>query len=377
MLAGRRRGSGVQTGLRWYGPLGCKGNLLYKHTAIAVVLVIVCSQAMAQDYPLVPEPGEAFIAPLATEAMLLDGIAVDGRLVVAGEHGIVLISDDGGLNWTQPQTHTRATLTGVHFHDRETGWVVGHDALILRTRDGGKTWEEVYSDPEDERPLFDVWFDDADRGLAIGAYGLMLRTTDGGTSWDLLELAPQPWRDLESIETEAEDEGDEFDFEDDQFYDFHLNHIVPSANGDLYIAAEAGHFFRSGDGGETWFAMPTIYEGSFFNTLPLAGEQLLLMGLRGNLFRSNDGGQSWSEIETPVTVLLNDGLMLEDGTILIGGMAGALLESSDGGSSFELHQQADRKAISALLPVNGDVIVVGEAGVHRTTLDALRAGRGT
>ena len=348
---------------------------MYKHAAIAVVLVTVSALAHGQGYPQVPAPGQAFVAPDATRAMLLDGIEVDGRLVVVGANGIVLISDDGGASWSQPQTGTRAMLTGVHFHDRQTGWVVGHDALILRTGDGGATWEEVYSDPEDERPLFDVWFADAERGFAIGAYGLLLRTSDGGTSWESLELIPRPWPDLE--EAGNGDDSEEFEFEDDEFYDFHLNHIARSANGDLYVAAEAGRFFRSGDGGETWFSMPTIYEGSFFNTLPLAGEQLLLMGLRGNLFRSNDGGQSWVSLDSPVTVLLNHGIELDDGTILIGGMAGSLLESRDGGQSFQLHQQADRKAISVLLAVNSDVIVIGEAGVRRTTLEALRAGGGS
>ena len=308
--------------------------------------------------------------------MLLDGVAVDGRLVVVGEHGIILISDDDGLSWRQPQSGTRVTLTGVHFSDRNTGWVVGHDSLVLRTVDGGQSWEEVYADPDDQRPLFDVWSADGRSGIAIGAYGLVLLTDDGGVSWEATELIPEPWPDLEGAAAML-DGDDEFEFEDDEFYDFHLNHIVPAPTGDIYIAAEAGNFFRSPDNGETWYSMPTTYEGSFFNTIPLAGEQLLLMGLRGNLFRSNDGGQTWANIETPVTVLLNDGLVLDNGTILIGGMAGAILESTDGGRSFALHQQGDRKAISVLLPVGSDVVVVGEAGVERMTLDALRQGGGS
>lgn len=32
-------------------------------------------------------------------------------------------------------------------------------------------------------PLLDVWFADASHGLAVGAYGLLLRTRDGGKSW--------------------------------------------------------------------------------------------------------------------------------------------------------------------------------------------------
>ena len=148
-----------------------------------------------------------------------------------------------------------------------------------------------------------------------------------------------------------EEDPDEFEFEDDEFFDFHLNNIVSAKSGDLYIAAETGNFFRSGDGGDTWYSMPTTYEGSFFSVLPLDADRLLLMGLRGNLFSSNNGGEAFSQVDSPVTVLLNGGTVLDDGTILIGGMAGALLESNDDGQTFQLRQQADRKAISVLLPV--------------------------
>ena len=37
-----------------------------------------------------------------------------------------------------------------------------------------------------ENPLLDVWFDDADNGVIVGAFGLVLRTADGGSSWQPL-----------------------------------------------------------------------------------------------------------------------------------------------------------------------------------------------
>ncbi|MDH3590055.1 MAG: YCF48-related protein [Gammaproteobacteria bacterium] len=345
---------------------------------IATMLALLAAThpvVAAEGYPQAPLPGESFIAPLATRAMLLDGAYSDGRLAAVGEHGIVLISDDEGVSWRQPQTGIRATLTGVYFHNRDIGWVVGHDAVILRTLDGGESWERVYYDPDGQRPLFDIWFADAKRGFAIGAYGLFLATIDGGDNWESRELIPEPWPDLASAAMETD--ADEFEFEDDQYYDFHLNNIVSATDGDLYIAAEAGNFFRSGDGGKTWYSMPTIYKGSFFSVLPLQAQNLLLMGLRGNLFNSTNGGEAFSKVKLPVTVLLNDGAVLSDGTILIGGMAGALLESNDGGSTFTLLQQANRKAISTLLPAGEAIVVIGEVGVQRLTLEQLRAGGGS
>ena len=47
---------------------------------------------------------------------------------------------------------TRALLTGVYLHDSQLGWAVGHDAVVLRTRDGGTTWERVHDAPENGAP---------------------------------------------------------------------------------------------------------------------------------------------------------------------------------------------------------------------------------
>ncbi len=55
-------------------------------------------------------------------------------------------------------------------------------------------------------------------------------------------------------------------------------------------------------------------------------------------------------------------------------MAGVILVSRDGGRSFALHQQDDRKAISAVVPSgDGALIVAGEGGVRRLPLPGSAA----
>jgi photosystem II stability/assembly factor-like uncharacterized protein len=66
---------------------------------------------------------------------------------------------------------------------------------------------------------------------------------------------------------------------------------------------------------------------------------------------------------------------LEDGTIVIVGLAGAVLRSTDGGRTFELHPQANRRGISAIVEIgDGRLLLVGEFGVKVSTLDELIAG---
>ncbi|MCG8342004.1 MAG: YCF48-related protein, partial [Chlorobiales bacterium] len=256
------------------------------HTRTATIVVVAlllggpcCAQEIAGQEEPMPEP--AVMAPRATTSLLLDGAAAGDQLVVVGERGHILRSSDHGTSWQQMPAPVSATLTGVHFHDQRRGWAVGHDAVIVRTDNGGETWQLVYRDVAVESPLFDVWFKDADNGFAVGAYGLFLETGDGGTTWSSRFIS------------------------DD---DLHLHHLAvsPADPQRLFIAAEAGAVYRSDDGGTTWTSLPSPYEGSFFACLPLAGDTVLLFGLRGHLFRSGDAGETWQELPTGTVAMLTD-----------------------------------------------------------------------
>ena len=301
------------------------------------------------------------IAKLAGQSMLLDAASSEGLMTVVGERGHVLISSDA-KQWQQIAVPTRTTLTGVYFQDKHNGWVVGHDAVILRTTNGGKDWQKVYDDPEGETPLFDVWFRDEKHGIAIGAYGLYLVSEDGGASWDVSEMNVSSGKhadDSGNEEVKAEDDDDFLDS-----YDLHLNSIALAVNGKLYIAAEAGKIYRSDDYGGTWIPLASPYVGSLFGVLPLAGDTVLVFGLRGHLFRSEDAGDNWQEIETPIQEMLTNGIMMTDDEIYITGLGGTILRSNDKGKSFSLLEQGHRDGFTAIIQgPEGELITVGEKGV--------------
>ena len=290
--------------------------------------------------PGVPLSEWAVMARLAPESLLLDVARSGERLLAVGERGHILVSNDGGLTWTQAKVPTRALLTGVYMHDSQLAWAVGHDAVVLRTRDGGVTWERVHHAPENERPLLDVWFKDAERGLAIGAYGELIVTSDGGDSWQ-----PRALRD-----------GD----------DFHLNQLAAAADGTLYIAAEAGHLYRSDDAGETWVPLPSPYAGSFFGILPLAEGPVLAFGLRGRLFSSADRGLTWTRIETASEATLLSALQIGPGRFVVAGMEGTLVWGEGVSGPVRTEVRPDRHAILALAPDAGrGLLLFGEGGVRR------------
>ncbi len=285
------------------------------------------------------EDDSALEAPLATVSLLLDGAEAEGRLVVVGQRGHILVSTDEGGSWRQARVPTRALLTAVHMHDGRTGWAVGHDAVILRTDDGGGTWRTQHYAPEEERPLLDVWFRDARSGFAVGAYGYFLVTGDGGETW--------------TSRAASED-------------DFHLNAVVPAGGGRLFLAAEAGVAYRSDDGGDTWRELPSPYAGSWFGGLALDGDRVLLFGLRGHLFRSADGGESWERIPSGTSATLTSAVRLPSGAVLVTGLDGTLLVVRGDGGGVSSERLSTREGISAALSLaDGAVLLIGEFGVRR------------
>ena len=309
-------------------------------TALLPALFLnLTSQAAGDTRPAVQ-------APLAATTLLLDAAAAGDRVIVIGQRGHVLVSDDGDT-WKQARVPVRALLTAVHMHDAATGWAVGHDAVILRTDDAGDTWRLLHRAPEEERPLLDVWFRDKETGFAVGAYGYFLATRDGGATWTSRAISQD---------------------------DFHLNEIVPAGGERLFIAAEAGVVYRSDDGGGTWRELPSPYTGSWYGALVLDADRLLLLGLRGHLFRSEDAGANWTRVATHTTATLTDAVRMPSGHLLLTGLEGVILTSRDGGRSVSATRLPSRQGIaSALVLPDGGVLLTGEFGVRRLSgLESVR-----
>ena len=333
--------------------------------ALAAFALAVAPQAPGQEAaPKDPAESPAVIAPLAVRSLLLDVAWAGNHIVAAGERGHILHSENAGLTWTQVPVPASANLTALCFADEKNGWAVGHVETIVRTRDGGESWDLVHFEPASPQPLLDVACADANRGVAVGAYGVVYVTTDGGSVWSQVPFEPAALPGAESVEP-----ADEMEADVDLGFEFHLNAIARAGPGRLYIGAEAGRLFRSDDDGASWRELPSPYDGSFHGILPLDGDAVLAFGLRGNLFRSEDGGATWAQLQTGTTALLDGGARIDADTVVVVGMAGVILVSRDGGRSFTLHQQDDRKALAAVAASgDGALIVAGEGGVRRLPL---------
>lgn len=291
----------------------------------------------------------AEIAPRAQHSLLTKVMRVGDRLLAVGSRGHILLSSDG-KEWQQVKVPVNVLLTSAFFIDAKQGWVVGHDATVLHTTDGGQNWTLQHFNAEKNEPLLDVLFLDAQHGFAVGAYGLFLETRDAGTTW-----AP-----LASPVAEAA---------------VHLNSIVRLADGALLIVGETGMIGFSEDQGVTWTKLPTPYDSSLFAALPYGEKGALIGGLRGNLYRTDDvrGGQ-WTKVETGTVQSIFGLADLGEGRTGLAGLNANLMVVNADNSvrKIPLRQPSAKNemttqelgAFSNLTAWKDGVLTVGEAGIH-------------
>ncbi|KAA3616691.1 MAG: T9SS C-terminal target domain-containing protein [Calditrichaeota bacterium] len=117
----------------------------------------------------------------------------DQSALIVGDSAAIIKTDDGGESW-QSQTsplEQNAFLNDAHFIDNFTGWAVGRNGTVIKTVDGGHSWAQLQT-PSIEN-LVKVFFFDADTGWVCGSQGLY-ETVDGGLNWSqqlaLIELYP-------------------------------------------------------------------------------------------------------------------------------------------------------------------------------------------
>jgi len=306
--------------------------------------------------PVKPQPAE--IAKLASRGLLLDVTNSGKHLFAVGDRGTLLVSNNA-RDWAQVQTPVRSALTGITFADETIGYAVGHDAVILKTSDGGKTWVLQNFQPELEKPFLAVLTLDADNVIALGAYGLMYRTSDGGTTWNEV--------DAPAIREE----------------ELHLNGIAKLGNGSLLVVGEQGTMGLLGDSGGSWEKLTSPYDGSLYGAIAVGNEGALIFGLRGNVYRSDNvkaGG--WTQVNVDTVASFFGGTALPDGGVALVGLAGKVLRLDGAGNPSTVPvttPQTDANGNTKNKEVTGSfasayawggrLIVVGEQGVQAVAIN--------
>lgn len=271
--------------------------------------------------------------------------------------GTIVHTNDGGTNWLRQQPGTSATLNAVHFVSATQGWAVGGEGTILRTTNGGQSWQ-AQSSGAGFADLVSVHFINANTGWATGfdgffSPGVILRTDNGGQTW-----VAQPQDNSDGVE-------------------WTRVFFVDETNGWILGSTGSAGLLRTTNGGASWTRI-TIPASNTLTSLHFADAQNgWVVGYDGTILRSTDGGVSWSlqNVPAPGSPGFLDAVHFSDANTgwAVGG--GAILNTTNGGGIWD--EYVDGIALTRFYDVHFPVAGVGWAvGFSGSSARVYRYGQG-
>ncbi|QEC66447.1 oxidoreductase [Panacibacter ginsenosidivorans] len=124
---------------------------------------------------------------------------VDDNIVWAsGSNGTVARSVDGGktFEWLTVSGYEKRDFRDIEAFDKNTALIMGiaEPAIILKTKDGGKSWYKVFEDSTKGMFLDAMDFDGTKNGIVVGdpvnGRLFVTGTNNGGDSWDRYYAMP-------------------------------------------------------------------------------------------------------------------------------------------------------------------------------------------
>ena len=311
-----------------------------------IIFSVLISCSFAQWYPQNSGTTENLLSVCFTDTL-------NGWVV--GNNGIILHTDNGGINWDVQTSNTDEILTGVYFTDSIHGWIAGHipqgyfdDCIFYRTLDGGNNWEQI---DLGYRCLKEIYFSDTLNGWSVG----INHTSDGGETW---ETQFNAYHDtggvyftdslngwvvgstmngstgyIHSIILHTNNGGNTWD------YQFDINsHSCPAllsvyftdtlkgwSVGGLPILYEI--ILKTTDGGNNWDTayinnygcLRSIYFADTFNGLAV--------GYNGSILYTSNGGNTWESEPSGTTYTLNSVYFTENGYAWAVGAGGTIIHA--------------------------------------------------
>jgi photosystem II stability/assembly factor-like uncharacterized protein len=235
---------------------------------------------------------------------------------MVGDEGIILRTEDSGVNWTDHTFTNEHHYFASFFLSASTGWIVGWDndaynGIILKTIDGGNSWLPLNLSPP-YKSLMDVFFVSEELGWVIGDMedGKIWRTTDGGNNWDLV-------------------------FENDPI--LISIHFADSLTG--WVSGTQGAIYKTIDGGDNWEYQNSNTPG-YLNKIMFIDDMYGWISGSEGLWHTQDGGENWISVPSPATHWLKDLTFIDENNLWSCGNYCTIISTDNGGAVLVEDNQA-------------------------------------
>lgn len=282
-------------------------------------------------------------------------------------------------SWQSQSSGTTGRLRGVSAVSPLVAWASGANGTVLRTTDGGRSWQRLPVPGAEALDFRDVDAINEDVAYALsigaGASSRIYKTSDGGSTWTLQFANTDPKVFLDAMA-----------FRDE-------------ANGFAFSDSVDGHFviLMTTDGGRSWARVPPDRlpaplpgEGAFAasgtNVAVFGRDHVWIGTTASRVLRSSDNGRTWSIATTPVATGTATGIFsiaFRDAQhgIVVGGNYQKEPEasenaafSSDGGGTWTLVKDrglSGFRSVVAWVPGAGSraALAIGPTGADWSTDD--------
>ena len=197
------------------------------------------------------------------------------------------------VTWEPQPSGVTVRLRGVSAVSSTSAWVSGAGGTVLRTTDGGRTWQRRAVPGADVLDFRDVDALNATTAVVLsigpGDTSRIYRTEDGGGTWEERFRNADPNAFFDAMAFGDADHGVAFS---------------DSVDGRFVVRT-------TGDGGRTWIAVaperlpPALPEEGAFaasgtNVAMFGPDRIWIGTSKSRVLRSTDGGRTWSVHATPV-----------------------------------------------------------------------------
>lgn len=280
-------------------------------------------------------------------------------------------------------THTSNRLNSVLFINDTLGFCCGGDRFsesdILVTRDGGTSWS-LYSSQDAQKEMFGIRQAPDGSVYFIGFDGKLLRTANGGQSWEFHQLRYDAYKSLAfqdaahaqvvggiSFETGAvidiDTDGNVLSY-DSLGYELNDIALLPDGHG---WRCGYGVMQRTSNGGKSW-DWQTLRNDNFMALDVHSALVAYTCGAEGSICATHDGGNTWETLRngndlTHPKYRLQDILFTDAQHGYAVGENGVMIYTDDAGHHWsELERFTTVHLHGIARTPQGELFVCGEGG---------------
>lgn len=272
-------------------------------------------------------------------------------IYLAGSAGIYK-SENAAKTWTYVLTGIAVADVAIDSRNPDiiyAAGVSGNNGKIVKSRDGGNNWTDIYTEPSKSNPVMSLAVSSSFviAGLSTGE---IIRSFDGGNTW-------QAGKDLEN----------------------YIIKIRFAPNNSIYVLTRTTGIFKSPDSGSTWTSITNLLtQDSFSNNVTVPAVSIfhdfsidqrlsgvIYLGAEEGLYRTVNDGGAWNLMSLPLrdTALKASAVAVNpsNSNNVFVSIGFTMLKSTNGGLTWETKELATEQAVRliAIDPQSPNVVYLG------------------